>query len=106
MIVRNGYAIKAKFSLRGNRLLVLQIIGLLFAGLLFVAFTKITASIRNDSVLMQFIRKFDSPSMLTILGMGLLLFVYVHAVVHEKVHQLNIGAMLAPVRPAYQARFQ
>lgn len=106
MIVPNGCAIKAKFSLRGNRVLVWQIIGLLFAGLLFVAFTKITASIHNDFVLMQFIRKFDSPGMLTILGMGLLFFVYVHAFVHEKVHQLNIGAMLAPVRPAYQARFQ
>lgn len=88
MIVPDGYAIKAKFSLRGNRLLVLQIIGLLLTVLFFMAFTKMTASIHSDFDLMQFIRKFDSPSMLTILGMGLLFFIYMHAFVHEKTHQL------------------
>lgn len=88
MIVPDGYVIKAKFGLRGNRLLMFQIIGLLFAVLLFVAFMRITASTHNDSDVMQFIRKFDSRSMLTILTMGLLFFIYVHAFVHEKVHQL------------------
>lgn len=88
MIVPDGYVIKARFSLRGNRLLVLSVIGILLMGLFFIVFTRMTASIRSDFDLAQFASRFDSPSMQAILAMGLLFFVCVHGFMHEKTHQL------------------
>ena len=88
MIVPDGYVIKARFSLRGSRLWALNVIGIVLMVLFFIVFTRMTASIRSDFDLAQFLSRFDSPSMRAILAMGLLFFLCVHGFMHEKTHQL------------------
>jgi len=88
MIVPHGYVIKARFSLRGGRLLALKVIGILLAVLFFIVFTRVTALIHSDFSLTQFLSRFVSPSMRVILAMGLLFFLWVHGFVHETTHQL------------------
>jgi hypothetical protein len=88
MTVPDGYVIKARFSLRGGRLLALNVIGILLAVFFFIVFMTVTASIRSDFGLAQFLSRLVSLSMRVILAMGLLAFLWVHGFVHETTHQL------------------
>ena len=81
MIIPDGYEIKGKFGSRGYRRGAFIFIGALITFVLFRVFVNMTD-------LVEFLRKVNSPSMLTILGIGLLLFAYMHTFVHEKIHQL------------------
>ncbi len=82
------YSIKSRFPLRGRRLVILHIIGVLTTVILLLAFTNATKTIHADFDLMNFLAKFDSRAMLSILAMALLSFAFMHTYVHEKTHQI------------------
>jgi hypothetical protein len=90
MIIPNGYIVKAKFSLCGIKLGALVLIGVLILFSLFMMFLYITKmmDMTHWTSLMEFMRKVNSPSMWILLVIGLMLFAYMHAFVHEKIHQL------------------
>ncbi len=89
MIVPGGYKVKARFALHGRRLLVLQALGVLLLFAFIPILSTITTRAHSCFDQTAFLAKFDTPTMLLVLGLGLIALVVIHSYVHERIHQVS-----------------